>query len=63
MIKPKGKICYSTCSIQKQENSQLIKDFLQTNPTFDLEFEQLILPSADDAADHDGSYIAIIVRK
>jgi len=29
MIKPEGKICYSTCSIQKAENSELIKEFLQ----------------------------------
>ncbi len=63
IIKPSGKICYSTCSIQKQENSRLIKDFLQTNTGFELESEQLILPAADDTADHDGGYTAIILRK
>lgn len=63
MIKPKGKICYSTCSIQKQENKQLVMEFLKKNPDFELESEQLILPSADSTADHDGGYTAIIVKK
>ena len=62
MIKPKGKICYSTCSIQRCENSELIKDFLQKNPDFELESEQLTLPSAEDF-DHDGGYVAIITGK
>jgi len=62
-IKPQGKICYSTCSIQKEENSQLVKNFLQQNPGFELESEKLILPSSDSAADHDGGYVAILVRK
>ena len=62
-IKPKGKICYSTCSIQKEENSELVKNFLKQNPGFELESESIILPSADSAADHDGGYAAIIMRK
>ncbi len=62
MIKPKGKICYSTCSIQKQENSELVKDFLQKNPGLELESEKLILPSAE-SSDCDGGYTAIILRK
>jgi 16S rRNA (cytosine967-C5)-methyltransferase len=62
-IKPQGKICYSTCSIQKEENSQLVKNFLKQSPGLELKSEKLILPSADGAADHDGGYIAILVRK
>jgi len=46
-IKPKGKICYSTCSIQKEENIALVENFLLENPDFKLEFEKLILPSAE----------------
>jgi 16S rRNA (cytosine967-C5)-methyltransferase len=61
-IKPHGKICYSTCSIQRCENGELVRDFLKRNPSFDLECEELILPSADDF-DHDGGYAAILVRK
>jgi len=62
MLKPKGKICYSTCSIQKAENSERVKDFLQQNPDFALEFELLTLPSAE-GIDRDGGYVAIITRK
>jgi len=62
MIKPQGKICYSTCSIQKDENNQLVKDFLQKSPVFELESEKLTLPSAQ-TPDCDGGYTAIITKK
>ena len=61
-IRPHGKICYSTCSIERCENSELVRDFLKKNPAFELECEELILPSAEDF-DHDGGYTAILVRK
>jgi 16S rRNA (cytosine967-C5)-methyltransferase len=61
MLKPGGKICYSTCSIQKTENSEQIEDFLKQNQNFSLELEQLILPSAE-GFDHDGCYVAVIVK-
>ena len=59
MLKPKGKICYSTCSIQPVENNLLVSDFLQKNNRLKLESEQLILSSAQQP-DHDGGYVAII---
>ena len=59
MIKPSGKICYSTCSIQKEENSELAKQFLQKNRRLKLESELLTLPSAE-GFDHDGGYAAVI---
>ena len=62
MIKPDGKICYSTCSIQQSENSRLIKQFLQKNRDFNLVSELLSLPSAEEF-DHDGGYVAIIAKK
>jgi 16S rRNA (cytosine967-C5)-methyltransferase len=62
MLKPKGKICYSTCSIQKAENSERVKDFLRQNPAFKLKSELLTLPSVE-GLDHDGGYAAIITRK
>ncbi len=61
LLKPKGKICYSTCSIQKQENGELIRKFLDKNPGFKLELERLTLPSAD-GFDHDGGYTAVLSR-
>jgi 16S rRNA (cytosine967-C5)-methyltransferase len=62
LIKGGGKICYSTCSLQPQENNLLIKKFLDTNNDFALERELLTLPSAD-FPDHDGSYSAILTKK
>jgi 16S rRNA (cytosine967-C5)-methyltransferase len=62
MLKPNGRICYSTCSIQKAENSERINDFLRQNPRFELESELLTLPAAEDF-DRDGGYVAVITRK
>ena len=59
MVKPHGKICYSTCSIQKDENNDLVRDFLQKNRNFELKSEMLTLPSAA-MFDHDGGYTAIL---
>ena len=61
LVKPGGKICYSTCSIQRAENSELIEDFLKQNRNFTLESEQLTLPSAE-GFDHDGGYVAILTK-
>jgi len=75
MTGPRGKICYSTCSIQKAENNELVADFLRRNPDFELDSETLILPSAEIPAqdpyrkagpagfDHDGAYVAILIRR
>lgn len=62
MVKPRGRICYSTCSIQRDENSELVVDFLKESHAFKLEFEKLVLPSAE-GSDHDGGYTAIIARE
>ncbi len=62
LLKPMGKICYSTCSIQKCENSELIKKFLQKNTQLKLESENLTLPSPDKF-DRDGGYVAIITKR
>ncbi len=62
MIRPCGRICYSTCSIQRCENSGLIGDFLVENKAFELELEKTTLPSTD-GLDCDGGYTAILVKK
>ena len=61
-LKPNGKICYSTCSIQPEENNKVIEKFLHTHKKFELETKKLTLPSAEKS-DHDGGYVAIIRQK
>ncbi|UCC98277.1 MAG: methyltransferase domain-containing protein [Phycisphaerales bacterium] len=61
MVKPGGKICYSTCSIQKVENAGLVGDFVKENRIFELESEALTLPSVE-GFDCDGGYTAILIR-
>jgi 16S rRNA (cytosine967-C5)-methyltransferase len=62
MLKSRGIICYSTCSIQPEEDGLLVRGFIKENPQFKLESEKLILPSAE-MFDRDGSYTAIIARQ
>lgn len=59
LLKPSGRICYSTCSIQKPEDQDVIRDFLATHKQFKLACEQLTLPSLAPF-DHDGAYMAIL---
>lgn len=52
-LKPGGSLVYSTCTINKAENEEMIQAFLQTHPRFQKESELKILPSAKE----DGFYI------
>jgi 16S rRNA (cytosine967-C5)-methyltransferase len=61
MIKPQGRICYSTCSIQPSENYQLITGFVEQNPGFECKYQEQIFPSAEKF-DCDGGYVAIVGR-
>ncbi len=62
MANPDSKICYSTCSILRQENSEVVKQFLSDSSNFSLDSENLTLPSpaAPESFDHDGGYTAIL---
>ena len=62
MLEPNGIICYSTCSIQKDENGNLIRDFLEENPKFVLNAEKLTLQTVQQF-DYDGGYTAILAIK
>jgi 16S rRNA (cytosine967-C5)-methyltransferase len=62
LVKPGGRICYSTCSIQRRENQDLVRDFLAGHSDFELASESLLLPSTGPF-DHDGSYVALLKQK
>lgn len=58
-LKPDGILVYSTCSLEPEENSEVVKEFLAGHTSFKLETERQLLPFADDV---DGAYVAKLKR-
>lgn len=56
-LKPGGRLVYSTCSLEPEENETLIKDWLKTHPAFTLLAEKKLFPPAVHA---DGAYAALL---
>ncbi|MEN6384872.1 MAG: transcription antitermination factor NusB [Phycisphaerales bacterium] len=56
-----GKICYSTCSILKQENSCVVAQFLAQEKEFKLIVEKIFLPQVGNF-DCDGGYAAVLEK-
>jgi 16S rRNA (cytosine967-C5)-methyltransferase len=54
-LKPGGVLVYSTCSLEPEENSEVVKEFLCEHENFKLESERQLLPFADNV---DGAYVA-----
>ena len=59
VLKPGGVLVYSTCSLEPEENTQLVKQFFSEHSSFKLESERQLLPFADDV---DGAYVARLTR-
>ncbi len=59
-VKPGGKLVYSTCSLEPEENNAIVVDFLKTNPQFKLEAERQLTPYGDGC---DGAYVALLSRE
>ena len=59
-LKPGGVLAYSTCSLEPEENSELIREFLNANPTMHLERERVLTPWQDGV---DGAYVARLVKR
>ena len=59
-VKPGGRLIYSTCTIDKQENEDNVEWFLREHKEFELEKMEQILPGTDG---NDGFFIARIKRQ
>ena len=58
-VKSDGVLVYSTCSLEPEENSEVVKQFLREHKNFELEGEYELLPFADNA---DGAFVAALVK-
>lgn len=56
LVKPGGRLVYSTCSIEPEENQNQIKQFLASYPSFKLVEDHLMLPNET----RDGGYAALL---
>ncbi len=59
LLNPGGRLVYSTCSIEPQENIQLVRAVLKEAPGWTLLEDKLLLPHRDHV---DGAYAALIER-
>ncbi|MDR0751350.1 MAG: methyltransferase domain-containing protein [Christensenellaceae bacterium] len=59
-VKRGGILLYSTCTILKMENNDIIENFLKKHKAYSLAYEEQFLPSSDGT---DGFYIAKIIRR
>ncbi|MGD0206715.1 MAG: 16S rRNA (cytosine(967)-C(5))-methyltransferase RsmB [Verrucomicrobiota bacterium] len=58
-VKPGGVLVYSTCSLEPEENQEVVKQFLSERADFKLEYEHKLLPFTDNV---DGAYVAQLKR-
>jgi 16S rRNA (cytosine967-C5)-methyltransferase len=58
-LKSGGVLIYSTCSLEPEENSEVVKEFLRAHKNFKLENERELLPFADNV---DGAFVAALVK-
>jgi 16S rRNA (cytosine967-C5)-methyltransferase len=56
-LKPGGRLVYSTCSIDPEENTELVNRFLKRHPDFLLEKSDQLLPFKDGS---DGAFAALL---
>jgi 16S rRNA (cytosine967-C5)-methyltransferase len=59
-LKPGGILVYSTCSLEPEENAEVIRAVLETAPAFELERDRLLTPIQNGV---DGAYVAVMRRR
>ncbi len=59
-LKPGGRLVYSTCSLEEEENGEQVASFLQSHPSVELLDSSQSLPFRDG---FDGSFAAVLVQR
>lgn len=59
-VRPGGRLVYSTCSIDRQEDREVVESFLAEHAEFSLVEDYLALPHIEQA---DGAYAALMIRR
>lgn len=59
-IVPGGRMVYSTCSLEPEENEEQVRSWLEQQPSFSLEEERVLRPPDSKT---DGAYAARLVRR
>ena len=59
-LKPGGTLVYSTCSLEPEENSAVVQEFLSQHHTMHLERERALTPWTEGV---DGAYVARFVKE
>ena len=59
-VRPGGRLVYSTCSIDRQEDREVVDAFLAEHPDFSFVEDYLALPHREQA---DGAYAALLLRR
>lgn len=60
LLKSGGTLVYSTCSLEPEENGEVVNEFLRGHADFKLEHERELLPFVDRV---DGAYVARLTRR
>lgn len=56
-VRPGGRLVYSTCSLETEENTGVVRRFLQEHPGWQLVRERELLPWRDQV---DGAFVAVV---
>jgi 16S rRNA (cytosine967-C5)-methyltransferase len=59
LLKPGGTLIYSTCSLEPEENRELVKQFAAEHENFEVDYERELLPFVESV---DGAFVARLIR-